>query len=564
MEAKIRNNGLAWSPLAAKALALLLGLWVLLPTGTGAMAQSPDADATAAAAVGRVKNQMAGQGALGRIVERTPGALSFVPRAETLVLSITNPDRIAAAAVGPQLRVFGELDARAGAVRVRDYEIELSLPTPPPPDALGAAASTLLASRSLLAGNVRASLQRFADRINEALRPGAIRVEDKDRDGQGPIATEDRLTTARLANLYDQAVVAGDAPARRAAVVGFANMRQQLKAIYGTYDNYPPWSYAQIRRNANAVVAIGVPGADQAICSGVLVGQGLVLTAGHCFKSDLPEELEVWFDFVEEQDGVRVPQVRRITGLVAPSRDKRDAFFDQAFDADLYDYAIVRFEKAANDQHEIPLVSLPSCLAHPADSPPQGAAPEAHAQWQAVRAEWQARCIRRPQCLRQTRIRRGRPLYVVGYPRGTRETVHDNGRVYLPYQLTRIDFAELKMEIEADYLEHPERDRILAQFTDSYVLNDRKYFLKDVRYGGQPKMGIVADTFQGNSGSPVYDRAGHCLVGMLIGGAEDTGQRLLASWQHHESVLPVSAILDDLRSHRDTQALLQDGVLQIQ
>jgi hypothetical protein len=51
---------------------------------------------------------------------------------------------------------------------------------------------------------------------------------------------------------------------------------------------------------------------------------------------------------------------------------------------------------------------------------------------------------------------------------------------------------------------------------------------------------------------------------MLIGGAEDRGQRLLASWQHHETVLPASAILADLRAHDDTRALVDQGLLQIQ
>ena len=74
---------------------------------------------------------------------------------------------------------------------------------------------------------------------------------------------------------------------------------------------------------------------------------------------------------------------------------------------------------------------------------------------------------------------------------------------------------------------------------------------------------MVADTFRGNSGSPVCERDEHCLVGMLVGGAEDRGERLLASWQHHESVLPVSAILDDLRQHPQSKALIEEGQLTV-
>jgi hypothetical protein len=463
---------------------------------------------------------------------------------------------------------------------LRDYEIDLA-----PPAMVRALErrAAVLGSRGPLAGPAapgnRAAgsprsadplmseldtvLSGFAAKVNEALRPGVMTASDLNPEGRGPIAVADREARAGFADLYARAVEAGDEQGRSEIVERYANVRQQLKAIYGTYDNYPPWSYGQIFRNANAVVAIGVPGATQSICSGVLVGEDLVLTAGHCFKSDLPDELEVWFDFIQDQDGVRDPQTRRISELVAPSQDKRTAFFDQAFGRDLYDYAIVRFAQE-DDDRLIPWVALPSCRVAPAESPPDDATPEVQALWLEVRAEWQARCTRHPQCLRDARVRRGRPLYVVGYPKGTRETVHDNGRVYLPDQLTKPDFEELRLEIAADYKEHPDQEDILAEFMDSYVLREPRYFLEDVRYGGQPKIGIVADTFRGNSGSPVYDRDGHCLVGMLIGGAEDRGQRLLASWQHHETVLPASAILADLRAHDDTRALVDQELLQIQ
>ena len=507
-----------------------------------------------AAALERLESRLSVDGASGRLAERTPGSFDFIPESEPLVLPISNPDRIASAAVGPLLKVYGNLDPGTGSFQLRDYQIDLASPTMPQLESLGSLDPLMSELDTLLSG--------FAAKVNEALKPGAMSVEDLDPEGEGPIAVADRRTTEQFTDLYTRAVEAGDAQARSEIVESYANVRQQLKAIYDTYDNYPPWSYEQIFRNAGAVVAIGVPGASQAICSGVLVGHDLVLTAGHCFKSDLPDELEVWFDFIQDQEGVRDPQTRRISELVAPSRDKHDAFFDQSFGRDLYDYAIVRFVQDEDDERLIPRVSLPSCQVEPAESPPDDAAPEIQAQWQDMREEWEARCIRSPQCLRDARVRRGRPLYVVGYPKGTRETVHDNGRVYLPYQLTSNDFDELKLEIEADYMEHPERERILMEFTESYVLRPPRYFLEDVRYGGQPKIGIVADTFRGNSGSPVYDRDDHCLVGMLIGGAEDRGERLLASWQHHEAVLPVSAILSDLEQHEDTRVLIEQGLLE--
>jgi hypothetical protein len=113
--------------------------------------------------------------------------------------------------------------------------------------------------------------------------------------------------------------------------------------------------------------------------------------------------------------------------------------------------------------------------------------------------------------------------------------------------------------------EDAERLRMLNEFTASYVERQHGattvFELHDTRFGGQPKIGIVADTFTGNSGSPVYDRDDHCIVGILTGGAPDSGQRQGASWQFHETVLPMPAILSDLQQHPRTATLLEDGFL---
>jgi hypothetical protein len=147
--------------------------------------------------------------------------------------------------------------------------------------------------------------------------------------------------------------------------------------------------------------------------------------------------------------------------------------------------------------------------------------------------------------------------------------VHDAGHVYLPFRLRPRQFEDLKMEIEVDFadLEDADRLRLLDQFVASYVERtdgaSTVLELYDTRFGGQPKLGIVADTFQGNSGSPVFDRDDHCIAGILTGGAPDIGQRLGASWQLHETVLPMPAILADLRQNGETAALLESGVLAI-
>jgi V8-like Glu-specific endopeptidase len=77
-------------------------------------------------------------------------------------------------------------------------------------------------------------------------------------------------------------------------------------------------------------------------------------------------------------------------------------------------------------------------------------------------------------------------------------------------------------------------------------------------------MGIVADTFQGDSGGPVFDHdRDQCVVGILNRGMPDTGTRLGANWKQNERVLPVRAILDDLKKDDLTRALLTSGDLVI-
>jgi hypothetical protein len=380
------------------------GLWLALCLSLQiGQLYGQEGQAERVAALQLLAAKLPAEGASGRLMERTPGRFVFVPQGEQLLLRIANPDRIAPAAVGPLLKVYGVLDKDQ--ITLRNYSIELA-----PQDASPAAMTMTLAGADPVINELDTKLSEFADEVNAALEPGAMNVEDLNPDGQGRIATEDRRITGELADAYVQAVGENNADVRDAVVERYATVREQLKSIYDTYDNYPPWSYGQINRNTNAVVAIGEPGASRAICSGVLVGQDLVLTAAHCFESFVPDnidQLEVWFDFAEDQGVVRNRQTRPIRELVAPSIDKRDAFARQEFGRDLYDYAIVRFTDDGQD-HLIPKAALASCRIEPGPTPPAGATPEIQASWQEMRKEWDARCVRRPQCLLDRPARRDR------------------------------------------------------------------------------------------------------------------------------------------------------------
>ena len=515
---------------------VLVPCLVGLLLGGPALSRAQDVDEVRRAALHRLE-QSFGSGAVpGRFIERTPGNYMFVPESEDLpALPVLNPGAVAPGSVGPRVEVQASYDARDAGIRVADYELSL-ISRLLRLDLLGDG-DTLGDSR------IGRAVARFQGKLQEALRRdlrpsivGGIRVGSASPGDDPMIHASAGAAERELDAAYRDAVQRGDQEERRAAVRALADVRQELKAIYGDYDNFPPWSYAQIFANSKSVVALAEPGQQsRALCSGVLIAPDLVLTAGHCFKQHDPQDLQVWFGFVETAGGeLPAPVGFDVTALVAPPSEQHREFLERAaeerFDAEVPDYAILRFD--------------------PTDGP--GLAPEVA-----------------PQCLRGAHITRGRPVYVVGYPKGTRETVHDAGRVYLPFRLRPRQFEDLKMEIEVDFADLGDADRLrlLEQFVASYLERPdgagSVFELHDTRFGGQPKVGIVADTFRGNSGSPVFDRENHCIAGILTGGAPDVGQRLGASWQFHETVLPMPAILANLEQNAQTAALLQSGGLAI-
>jgi hypothetical protein len=471
------------------------------------------------------------QGVVGWFVERTPGSYVLVSEnRELLAVKILNPERIASVSVGVRLSVRGTYAPEKSGVRVTDYSFAGSQPMVMP-------RVSGLANTPVAPDPVARTLTAFRKDVDRALKPGAMSADIISRGDNSTITRAAEKTKRELRQVYREAQERGAAGSndRDRAVRGLAAVRKELKAIYGAYDNYPPWSYQQIFTNAQSVVAIAMRGQTQkALCSGVLIAEDLVLTAGHCFKNDIPRDLDVWFGFAESMDGIIQGRVvRPIIELVAPPPEMRDEFLSRAsedrFDADILDYAIVRIGPGQGDPSDSAVV---------------------------------------PQCLRQYNIRRGKPIYVIGYPKGYPELVHDNGRVYLPFRLRPRELTDLKLDIEADFVDHEDRQELMEEFVLSYVPMgtgaDLAYELYDPRWGGQPKIGIVADLFRGNSGSPVFDRTNHCIVGIHTAGVSDTGQRLEVSWQNHETVLPITAILENLKEQATTSPLVDAGILTIE
>ena len=420
-----------------------------------------------------------------------------------------------------------------------------------PPPAAGGAELMSGMTDAIVPESVRAaeSARAIISDLEAAARPGAMNVAVRVLDRSSEIGrrtlenVDDYAAAHAAASPEEREQIAREWRELRFTIGDHFPEAADFKAIFGRVDNYSTWRYSRIFDDSAAVVAIADPSRDQAVCSGVLVAEDLVLTAGHCFEQP-PENYEVWFGFVERPNLTSSAPIRRNIARepVAPPIDQWRDVLAGRFSAKLPDYAIVRIEPVDGEPLVPEIELLPERTVLPL-----------------------------PQCLSGTDPQRGDPLYVVGYPQSRPATVHGNARVEFPFRiLDGSDFSRLRLDVEADFVDMSDHDSVIAELEQSYVLEDdpnaffqfRRFF--DVRDAGQPRMGIVADTFRGNSGGPVFDHTGfQCVVGILNKGMPDTGERRSVNWKVHERVLPIRAILDDLEAREETSGLIEEGVLQI-
>jgi len=486
--------------------------------------------------------ELVATGAEGQLVEQFPGSYVFVPAETNLPqIVVANPSTISSGVTRRPLIVLGRLDP-VGRLEVSSFRLQVpQMIEAAPPRAK--AAATKIHTRLFDMMDAASAVTRSVGGEPPPPPPPADAPPPAPSPPPPPITDDEVLQQViRLESSYREALAARDLAALRdiakqwvelrAIIVDPYAVHPDTKAIYGDLDNYAPWRYDVIFRQSQAVVALGDAQASVARCSGVLLAADLVLTAAHCFSGPparAPRQLEVWFGFAE-QPGTLTPQspVRRaIQELVVPGPDQVAAMMDGQFNADLLDYAIVQIAPLAG--------------AEPAPAVP---------------------------CVRRTQLSKGDAVYVVGYPQGTPVKVHDSGRVYLPYRILEGEFARLRMNVQADMMALPDAAGYMKQFDESY--DNREVWpeglvwrvLRHVRDGGQPRMGIVVDTFHGDSGGPVYEHdGGQCLVGILIGGASDTGIRRNPNWREHERVLPLETIVTDLQ-RKNRKALLDRLTIQ--
>ena len=311
-------------------------------------------------------------------------------------------------------------------------------------------------------------------------------------------------------------------PLRRALVRQVAHATElrtsirERKAVYGLDDRYSPSTYLTIYEASRSAVGLLKNEGSQPYCSGVLVGNDVVLTALHCLhhENDLmaPEDIEVIFDYVGNGGQSQIFPVLEVYPSPRPGGDQEQL-----------DFGLLILDLAAAD----------------ADLLEDGASP-----------------LPKPLCLSRSHVKRETPVYAVGHPRQAFKMIADNSRVHFPFQVEQNAFANLQALLESEFEDLTILAQKLDELTKSYrpVKDEQgqptgsfRYFRNET-WGSQPVFGVDTDTFGGNSGSPVFNRRSrtHKVLGILISGMRDRPRAFNPGWDAHESILPASEILRNL------------------
>ena len=297
---------------------------------------------------------------------------------------------------------------------------------------------------------------------------------------------------------------------QRELVEQHAEVRRLNKSLYGLDhdDRYPPQTYQRIYANSRGAFALRARQEEKPRCSAVLIGEKLALTNNHCILEETPEEFEAVFDYEDDLDGNHLArQVFPVTAIQLSDEDERG------------NLDFVLLELGANTDGVLPGAAYP------------------------------------PQCLSLAQVKRDDPLYVIGYPLGEPRTVHDNSFVYFPFRVTPDEYITMKLLVSAEFDSIEAEDRSyregkLKEFVDSYQLREGDgppyYEYISVRFDQQPTIGADSDTYRGNSGSPVYHRRSHAMIGLLFDGQEDLSEPWAAGWRAHEAVLPITRVVERL------------------
>lgn len=266
--------------------------------------------------------------------------------------------------------------------------------------------------------------------------------------------------------------------------------------------------FEQARGTCLAACAIRRRGASEPHGSGVLIGNGVVLTSKHNFKDNdnAPANCEVLFHYTDKDPGA----VYAIASEYYSSQD--------------LDFSLIELggntKPAADETFRLP-------------APPKlGTEPE---------------------------LKLNSGIYVAGHPQGKPLSVALNAQVVFPYRLEdqkALDYlsglALLRMfSSPSDYAAHSLQlsETVELFFKTQYRASENAglYF----RPNNIPTIGADPDTKHGNSGSPAFDLDRNAVIGILRAGSPDFGNFPTgATYTNFEAIVPISQIVDELKKSK--------------
>jgi hypothetical protein len=352
------------------------------------------------------------------------------------------------------------------------------------------------------------------NRIDKLAAPYIATGAPPDRDQALSTAYTD--TVAQIQEAFKAALDSNDAKYRVGLATTYKRVTDEQKSIYGSNNNFFPQVYQQIYGRTFSCVGIVHPGKQQNALpsswrpnvSGALIAPNLLLTCSHDITDDtLPgQQVEVWFNFTQDLDGK--PTEKVVTYVKRTVYDGRTTNVDEKTPP--LDFSLLEIDPAVTDRTPVELTTAPIGL--------------------------------------------NTAVYVIGQPKGEYQVVHDSSHVLYPYEVSKDDYAKVKLQVQS---------ALIGQSDDSTELTDRlfKASYEQVPVEGHapffryylitngehmPIMGADCDTFHGDSGGPMFVRNTGLCCGILIEGPDDDSFFTIATFLHHEKILPMRAINERL------------------
>ncbi|TWU16276.1 trypsin-like peptidase domain-containing protein [Allorhodopirellula heiligendammensis] len=294
-----------------------------------------------------------------------------------------------------------------------------------------------------------------------------------------------------------------------------------LKARFGRMDNYRPEVYELIYQNSRSCCALVRAGEDRPFGTGVLIGEGLILTCLHNFTlmGLEPSQCEAWFNYESTHaHPTQAPDVFPLGDMICAGQPIGPLHVQ-------LDFALVEL-RGKDDGPRIHELTNGGELKYPLPT------------------------------LDDRQLLRDDAIYVVGHPAGAMRLVHDNAFVLFPFRTNQFGFDKLRMEMCYETNKSPDSENEWRQFMGSFISrsatspfeSSKQYEQYSLRWEGMPVFAADCDTSRGNSGSPVFDRLTNGLIGLLHAGEADLSESYQSGWRRHEAILPIELIISQATS----------------